>query len=464
MSQLNAHHIFRYDGSRFLINIEKMTACLIHDEAVFKALEDISANPRLPVEQGIREELEKLDLLPARPMKQRKKRRSEPTHVQNVTLLVTQKCNLRCTYCYADGGGYGTGDVMTHRTARRAVNWLIERSGKVKKLRIGFIGGEPLLNFPLIQDVVQYALERGRECGKLFVFVITTNGSLLDDEKIAFFKEYDIETLVSIDGPKELQDTQRPFKSGKGSYDVIAPRIRNLLRVLPKSACRATLVGNSDPVAVDNALQEMGFARRHISVASRSFFNTSENNEGAFRKGIAAMLDKAESEAQEILEATGSRDVKKLNDLKGSASLFPPVEQFINNKKIYFNCGAGKSMAAVSCSGDVYLCHRFAGMEGQRLGDIFSEPLKREMYLTSLVTLQDKCASCRAKYVCGGGCYHDNLGATGSVFECAEDMCVLWRRSTELAAAVCGRLSADDRAYLVKEQIIETKPCPTDLF
>ncbi len=441
-----------------------MTACLVHDEAVFKALEDISANPRLPVEQGIREKLEKLDLLPARVMKQEKKHKSEPISLQNISLFVTQECNQRCTYCYGNGGSYGSGGVMTHRTARKAVDWLIEQSRQVKKLRISFFGGEPLLNFPLIQDVVQYALERGTECGKQFAFNITTNGSLLDDEKIAFFKEHDIEPLVSIDGPKELQDRQRPFKNGKGSYDIIAPKIRNLLRVLPKSACRATLVGNGDPVAVDNALRELGFARRQVATASRSLFDVSENSGGGFRRSIAAMLDKAELEALEILEATGSRGAKKLNDLKGSAMLFSLVEQFVNNRKRYCNCGAGKGMVAVSCSGDVYLCHRFVGTEGQRLGDIFSEPLKREMYLTGLLGLQDKCASCHAKYVCAGGCYHDNLGTTGNVFECDEDMCVLSRRLTELAAAVCGLLSADDRAYLIKEKVIEKKPCPTDFF
>ncbi len=280
MSQLNARHIFRYDGSSFLIDIEQMTACLIHDEAVFKALEDISANPRLPLEQGIREKLEKLDLLPARVGKQEKKRKSEPIPIESISLFVTQECNLRCIYCYGNGGSYGSGGVMTQRTARKAVDWLIEQSGKVKELRINFFGGEPLLNFPLVQDVLEYALERGRACGKQFEFDITTNGSLLDDEKIAFFKEHDIVPMVSIDGPKELQDRQRPFKNGKGSYDVIAPRIRNLLSVLPESACRATLIGNSDPVAVDNALQKMGFAQRYIINASRSLFDTSKDDGG----------------------------------------------------------------------------------------------------------------------------------------------------------------------------------------
>lgn len=464
MFQLNPHHIFKHDGNYYLINIEKMAASPVDDMAIARALKDISANPHYAIEHGIREKFKKFDLLPDLEAKPEKKYESEPIPVQNIALFVTQQCNFRCVYCYGDGGRYGTGGEMRIETARKAVDWFIEQSQRMKKLHISFFGGEPLLNFSLIKDVVQYALKRGTECGKQFEFNITTNGSLLDDEKIVFLKEYKIEPFISIDGPKELQDTQRPFENGQGTYETVVEKAGKLLEVFPEAACCATLVGNNDPVTVDQALREMGFMHRIVAGASRSLFDSSEHPGDGSRRDLSGMHKKAKYEASQLLAAIGKRDTENLNDLKGSGLLFGFVALFVNQQKRYSYCGAGKGTLAVSCSGDVYLCHRFVGMEDQRLGDIFTKGLNRQIYLNDAMQFRERCAKCFVKYICAGGCYHDNLSSNGSVFEPDEDMCVLIRRSAELAAAVCSRLTEEDRAYLVKEKIIEKKTCPLDLF
>jgi len=461
--QVKTYHTFRHDdGGTCLINTEKMTAIDINEDSA-ALLELVSKAPDFPITPEAKSELEKLELIDKEDRPSRKKASAKAAPVVSVSLFVTQQCNLRCIYCYGDDGSYASGGEMTRNTAHRAVVWLIEQLKDAKQLRIVFFGGEPLLNFSLVKEVVRYAQKCGKGCGKEFKFSITTNASLLDDEKIAFFKEHKINPLVSFDGLKVIQDTQRPFKNGKGSYDATVPKIRKLLEVLPESSCRATLVGGTDPIVVDNALREIGFGARHISPVSPTLFNKDKNSHVPGRD-FAGMLTWAQVKAWELRTGIKERDTEKLNDLKASGTLCRIVEQFVNGQKRYFPCGAGRDSVAVSCSGDVYLCHRFVGNEGQRLGDIFSGDLKREIYQTSPLRFQDKCTNCFAKYLCAGGCYHDNLGTTGSLFEPDEGMCALMRHSAELAAAICSRLNEDDKAYLVKEEIISKKICPLDLF
>lgn len=461
--KLKSYHIVKHDDGVCLINTEKMAAVVINENTA-ALLEFVSKNPGCVITPEATSLLEKLDLIDKNDRKlSRKKASLKAVPLASIALFVTQECNLRCIYCYGDGGSYGSGGNMTRDTALRSVDWLIEQSEDKKKLSISFFGGEPLLNFNLMKEVVEYALKRGKESSKEFNFCLTTNALLLDDEKITFLKEHKIIPLVSFDGPKELQDTQRPFKNGKGSYDAIMPKIRKLLEVVPESVCRTTIVGNTDPLIVDNFLREIGFDARSLLVASRSLFDK-EHDSHLTDVALAGMLNRTEAEAQELRAGIRARDTDKLNKLKDSGLLTGNLEGFINGQKKLFPCGAGRASVAVSRSGDVYLCHRFVGSEDQKCGDIFSVDLEREIYQTSALQFQDECASCFAKYLCAGGCYHDNLGTTGSIFEPNKDMCVLIRRSAELAATICSQLSEDDKTYLVKEKIIAKKTCPFDLF
>lgn len=460
---IKPYHTFRHDDDDIcLINPEKMTAINI-DESTAALLELVPKDLGSAAIPEAESALEKLGLIDKEERLGREKTSAKAASVVNIALLVTQQCNLRCIYCYGNGGGYGSGGEMNRKTAYRAVDWLIEQSKDIRKLGITFFGGEPLLNFSLMKEVVHYALKRGNESGKEFEFNITTNASLLDDEKIVFFKEYKINPLVSFDGPKEIQDTQRPFKNGKGSYELTLSKIKQLLEGLPKSACRAIIVGATSPVVVDNALREIGFGARHLGLVSPSLFGE-ENDSHVAERDFTEMLSWAQAMSRELRAGIKERDTERLNNLKGSGTLGGFVEQFVNSQKRYFPCSAGRDFVGVSCSGNIYLCHRFVGIEGQRLGDIYNGDLKREIYQVSPLRSREKCANCFAKYLCGGGCYHDNLGTTGSVFEADEGLCAHIRRLTELAAAICCRLSEDDKAYLVKEKIISKKLCPLDLF
>ncbi len=459
---LNPYHPFSHDDRIYLINTEKMTAIEINED-IAALLEFVSNNPELAVTPESESEIGRLELANYENSPSREKVPGKAILVTHIALFITQECNLKCTYCYVDGGNYGSGGDMTREVAFRSVNWLIEQSKDMKKLDIAFFGGEPLLNFTLMKEVVQYAQKRGEESCKEFGFNITTNASLLNNEMITFLKENKIKPLISFDGPKEIQDTQRPFKNGKrSSYDVIAPKIKKLLEILPDSQCRATIVGSTNLLAVDKALSEIGFRSKYLTAVSWPLFNN--NDTPLPNRDLAGMFNRAEAEAQDLLTGIKERNLERLNGLKDSGVLFFSLEGFVNGQKRFFPCGAGRSHMAVSCSGDVYLCHRFVGSKAHRLGNIFSGDLDRDIYQTSALQFQDECKNCFAKYLCAGGCYHDNLGTTGSIFEPNKDMCALMRCSVELAAVICSQLSDDDKTYLVKEKIIVKKTCPFDLF
>ncbi len=416
------HHVFTFDDKKYAINPEKNTAESIDEKTA-------------------------ADLTNAAPI-------GNP--IVNIALFVTQECNLNCVYCYGEGGNYGSSGHMASNTAKKAVDWLVEQSGEVKKLGITFFGGEPLMNFPLIKEVVEYANKITKEKDKTFTFGMTTNLSLLDEEKLTFLKDHKIMPLVSFDGPKEIQDKQRPFKNKECStYDSSLPKIKELLSVMPDISCRATMMEDSDPVCVREALCEIGFSTIHLSPASSSLFSEGTNKK---QINIDSYLQMLESDSGLILKNVKDRNSDNLKKMKKFNLLFECLGEFIYNKKRETPCGAGRGYVAVSNSGNIFLCHRFVGTEKYKLGSIYDNKLDRAPYLMRTVNTIEKCSKCFAKYHCAGGCYHDNMGSTGSVFEQSENTCRLMKRIMELTAYISCNLTEDDKEYLVKEKIISEKP------
>lgn len=376
--------------------------------------------------------------------------------IVNMSLFLTQSCNLRCVYCYGDGGAYGRGSDMDEATAFRAVDWLIEHSGTRKNIYIGFFGGEPFLRFLLMQTVAAYGERQAAAAGKKVGFHATTNATVLNDEMIDFIQDRNMALQVSIDGPREIHDAQRPDTSGAGSYDSIVPNIKKLLRVMPQTLAHAVLVGGTDPEMVKDALQELGFAEVSIKAASDSLFAAAAQP-GHSPRDISQILAKLEHEAARWLDGVRRRDGSALAKLKNRSSLYSALKTILHNSKRRHACGAGLGLAAVSAAGDVYLCHRFVGHETYKLGSIFGSPLNRPSYGQPA-----ECADCVAQYYCAGGCKYDNLAATGSITTPAADMCRLRRREMKLAADIVSCLTAVDKDYLAEEEVIPPKPCPLD--
>jgi len=454
-------HVFDHQGRQYVINIEKMSASIIDVEmagVIKKLTSDSAAAP----DSHLKERLKKLELLSEGAGQSPKAGiEQEPIPLVSMCLFLTQSCNLKCVYCYGEGGKYGTGGSMDEKTAFQAVDWMLEQSGKIKKLHIGFFGGEPFLKFPLMKAVVEYAEKRAGGVGKDVAFHGTTNATLLDDEIIAFLKEHDITFMVSFDGTKELQDRQRPYTDGTGSYDSTVPKIKKLLEAMPKTHGHAIIVGNTDPQTVKDALMEIGFSGVSIMPASRSLLTGKQDNAKQARDTQHLIRD-MEEEAEKWITLTRKRDSEALKNLQARSALYDGIISLLHNNKRYHACGAGLGLLAVSCSGDVYLCHRFVGREEYKLGTIFERELNREEYQQSPVKGNTLCTACFARYYCAGGCKHDNAGSCGSISKPSEDICRIRCRELELAAAITCRLDSEDRAFLVDLEILPPKPCPFD--
>ncbi len=452
-------HLFEHQGCRCVINIEDMRAQSI-DESTARTLEELNAESDATLQSGVEEHLRKLDLIADDGGEAKKVIRKKPVPIVDMTLFLTQSCNLNCTYCFGKGGAYGSGGSLEERTAYRAVDWLIERSGKRKKIHVSFFGGEPFLKFPMMKAVTKYAQRRARAVNKAISFSVTTNATLLGDEEIAFVRDNDVSVMVSFDGPREIQDAQRPFADGKGSYDVALPKIKKLLEKCPESHAHAVITGHTDPYWVRNVLLEIGFTEIAVVPASASLFD--EGSGASDPDTDSSVFGLMEQEAKSWIEYTKKRDRPSLKRLMSNSELHQGLLSFVHNTKRRYPCGAGLWTVGVSCAGGVYLCHRFVGADAYKLGNVFDDTLDREKYHQSPLTFVEACRKCFARYCCAGGCKHHNAGSCGSVFKPSEDICRLRRRETELAAYVACFLTDQDRAFLAEYKIIPPKRCSLD--
>ncbi len=445
------YHLFKYQNNWYVIDIEGMSSAAI-DETSAAELTRSTAQTELyekneaPDNNGER-------------TSSRKHANSKMPPIVNMSLLLTQSCNLRCVYCYGKAG-FKSASNMEEKTAFRAVDWMIDKSGEIKKLHISFFGGEPLINFELMRAVVEYSEKRVMDADKRVAFHVTTNATLLDDEKLAFLNKHQIEVMVSFDGPKAMQDAQRPFADGRGSYDAVMPKIKNLLAAMPETFGHAVAIDGADRGAVKKAMQDIGFTKVTIAPASPALFDG--NPEQCRAEWVTDhLLGEREREAAEWLSYVRGRDIKALQDLKIGSVLYQAIIALLHNRKKRYACGAGRGLVAVAASGDVYLCHRFVGLESYRLGNVFEGELQREAYQLSPLN-GVVCGECFARYYCAGGCKYENAGYSGSISISPEHNCRLKRRELELAAAIIGSLDQEGRAYMFETEILPPKPCPFD--
>lgn len=456
------YHKFDDGHGTCLIDIERMKVCRI-DDATSQMLDQIFERPCTSFPADVCDRLRKLDLLADNPAAQSKTTQTALPAIRHVALLVAQKCNFKCVYCFGGDGSYGSEGEMDRATAQIGVNWLIRQSQETKRLRISFFGGEPLLNFPLIKHVVAYAREKAEAAGKTVQFGVSTNGSLLNDDKIDFIREHRIGVTVGFDGFKKAQDAQRPFLNGRGSYDLTVPRIRRLLSVVPDAGGRAMLTGDTDPVMAERGLYDLGFSRVAVDVPSPSLCHPHAWREGSERM-ISRLSKAAEQEAGALLESIKRRETGNIRRLQKVEHVLAGkcLDSFLHNTKRYYPCMAGRLLVAVSCTGDVYPCFRFVGNETYRIGTVFEHELDRELFRSSPIKSVEKCSNCFAKYICAGGCRYDHLAANGSLFEPNEVRCGFMRSSVEALASLTSRLNREDKDYLYEEGIIRRKSSPFD--
>jgi len=327
---------------------------------------------------------------------------------------------------------------------------------------MSFFGGEPLLNYELIQHVIQYAKRQAAKVGKTYRFAMTTNGTMLSVERISFLRREGVTVAVSFDGVKDLQDRNRPFKDGGGSYDAVRENVANQLKADPTTECRVTLTGMMDPVTVKNALRTIGFGPTHFSVASNATDAGYQKGSQERKRQYTDLLRLAVHDAEEIVSHIKLRDHAFLEALSPSVFFAKVLANFMRAEKQLFHCGAGRGYVAISCQGDIYICHRFVGSEDQRIGHIDSEELDRTIYLESPIDQIECCVQCPARNLCGGGCIHDHLGATGDCCSPSPEFCDFMLACLELTAVTSCRLNVEDRDFLHETNLIPRRSCPLD--
>jgi uncharacterized protein len=369
-----------------------------------------------------------------------------------MVLNVTNQCNLSCTYCYE----YGEDKIvdtengrkpkfMSEETARDSVDFMFRESGANPIAHLTFFGGETLLNFAVLKKAVAYAEARAAALGKRVEFSLTTNATLLKPEVIDFLVEHRFGVTVSIDGPREMQDKFRVFQNGTGSYDIIAPRIRELLKRQPTRAvgARVTLTsGTLDVPAIFRHLtEEMGFAEVGFAPVTSS----PTRSHAIADDGYARMLEGFGVLAREFLEAAvqgrhhGFSNVKEtLQEIhKGMSKPYP--------------CGAGLGLMGVATDGDVALCHRFAGSDEHRLGTVrdgIDRAAQQSFLEKHHLANKTDCSTCWARPVCAGGCYHEAHTHYGDTARANLHYCDWIRAWTHLCLEIYGELAERAPAFL----------------
>lgn len=358
-------------------------------------------------------------------------------NISTIILLVAQDCNLRCSYCYADEGKYHDCGRMSVETAKRAVDFLIEKS-KEEKIGICFFGGEPLLNFKLIKEVVSYCREREKEVNKTFGFSMTTNGTLLNDEIKEYIKENKIGVQISIDGDKETHDTNRYFAGKVGSFDTVFEKTKSL-RDENLLAARGTVTSKQfDLLHTYDFLKSMGFSRVVLSPA----FNLLKDED----------YDKLADEYIKLYRDFEKRlKDKKYDEVKNNHLVMEALFHIHNSQKRKTACGAGKNMYAIDINGDIYPCQRFVGVKQAFLGNVFEDDYNQEEFANKTkVNNFSKCDKCWIRNICVGGCVHTNLSLTEDMNEPYEKFCEFKRKIVTEAVNIYLRLSDEEIDVLFK--------------
>ncbi|WGX77866.1 radical SAM protein (plasmid) [Paraclostridium bifermentans] len=356
-----------------------------------------------------------------------------PTDISWINLLVVQDCNLRCSYCYAEDGKYQNSGVMDIDTAKKSVDFLINKS-KCEKIGICFFGGEPLLNFKLIKEVVDYCNKKEKETGKKFGFSMTSNGTLLNDEIEEFIIKNNIKLQISIDGDKKTHDLNRYYSNKVGSHDTVLKKTK-ALRDKGLLDARATITTNElDLVHTYDYLCSLGFDRISLSPA----FNLLTVED--YDKLADAYIDFYLNFEKRIKD-------RKFEEVKNNM-MFMQQLSYIHNSQIRTTaCGAGHNLNAISINGDIYPCQRFVGTKEVLLGNVFNG-YNSQLDFVENVTINNfkTCNECWIRNLCVGGCVHDNFAFNKNLNLPYDPQCEYRKKIVTEAIKIYLRLS-DEEIY-----------------
>lgn len=366
-----------------------------------------------------------------------------------LVLGVTTGCNLGCSYCYKeDLTRPGAATMLAPDKARAAVDLLIRESGRRRRINLTFFGGEPLTNMPLIRETAAYAEAEAAAAGKVVDFSLTTNGTLLHDEVIAFLDAHRFGLTISMDGPAEIHDRNRRTTGGKGSYAVVAERVRCLLdryKSRPVGARVTMAAGVVDVAAIHRHLkEELGFAEVGFAPVTAGMAAAHHLDPAATRMvfdGLKALAGRYRDEALKGRDIGFSNMGQLMTALHEGTSKRVP-------------CGAGINMLGVGADGRLALCHRFVGSDHPGLpdcGDVATgvDRAALQRFVDDAVARAEReCRGCRARSLCAGGCYHEAYARFGDPMRTTEHYCDHMREWVDLGLEIYAHIMAKNPGFL----------------
>lgn len=350
--------------------------------------------------------------------------------IKALCLHVAHTCNLNCSYCFASQGKYhGDRALMSFEVGKRALDFLIENSGSRTNLEVDFFGGEPLMNWDVVKELVKYARSQEGPCHKNFRFTLTTNGMLIDDDVIDFANKEMSNVVLSLDGRKEIHDRLRVDYAGNGSYDRIVPKFQELVKSRDGKNyyMRGTFThANPDFTKDIFHMADLGFTELSMEPVVAS----PDDPAALTASDIEIVKEQYEILAKEML-----RREKEGRPITFYHYMLDLTEGPCIYKRIS-GCGSGTEYMAVTPWGDLYPCHQFVGDEKYKLGDIWNGVTNdslREQFRSCNAYSRSECNDCWAKFYCSGGCAANAYHASGSIQGTYEPGCELFKKRIECA-------------------------------
>ena len=353
--------------------------------------------------------------------------------VKALCLHVAHTCNLNCSYCFASQGKYhGDRALMSFEVGKRALDFLIENSGKRRNLEVDFFGGEPLMNWDVVKQLVEYARSVEKQYNKNFRFTLTTNGMLIDEDVIEFANKEMSNVVLSLDGRKEINDLKRVDYAGNGSYDKIVPKFKQLVESRGGKGyyMRGTFThANPDFTKDVFHMADLGFTE----LSMEPVVSSADDPAALTPEDLEIVKEHYEILAKEMIkrkkEGRGFTFYHYMLDLTEGPCVYKRIS----------GCGSGTEYMAVTPWGDLYPCHQFVGDEAYKLGDIWqgvTNDALREDFRSCNAYAREDCKDCWAKLYCSGGCAANAYHASGSIRGIYEPGCELFKKRIECAIMI----------------------------
>ena len=350
--------------------------------------------------------------------------------IKALCMHIAHTCNLNCSYCFASQGKYhGDRAMMSFEVGKQAFDFLIANSGTRRNLEVDFFGGEPLMNFDVVKELVAYARSIEKDHGKNFRFTLTTNGVLIDDDVIDFANKEMSNVVLSLDGRKEVHDRFRVDYNGKGSWEKIVPKFQKLVEAREgKNYYMRGTFTHHNPDFLEDIKEMLSLGFKELSMEP---VVCAEDDPSALTAEDLPVVMKQYEELAELMlkkhkEGDGFTFYHYMIDLKGGPCIYKRIS----------GCGSGTEYMAVTPWGDLYPCHQFVGEEKYKLGDVWKGVTNTDIqneFAECNVYTREECRSCWARLYCSGGCAANAYHATGSVKGIYKTGCELFKKRMECA-------------------------------